>query len=74
MSEKLCGHDFDDAAWIEVNGNMFVREHTCRMEERDLDGTPVGDTVCGDGFCSRCWGIIDFEDKFCKHCGARRDE
>lgn len=25
-----CGvHDFDNADWVEVDGNMFVRERTC---------------------------------------------
>lgn len=49
-------------------------ERTCRIEEFDLDGNPVGETVFGDGFCSSCWGIIDFEDKFCRWCGAMMEE
>ena len=49
-------------------------ERTCRIEEFDLDGNPVGETVFGDGFCSSCWGIIDFEDKFCRWCGASMEE
>lgn len=71
--DGFCGHDFDEAAWVEIDNNMFVRERTCRIEEVDLDGNPVGGTVFGDGFCSQCWGIVEVEDKFCRHCGARME-
>lgn len=46
-------------------------ERMCCMEDRDQDGFEVPSGVCGDGFCSECWGIIAVEDKFCCHCGAR---
>ncbi|GAA6488442.1 hypothetical protein [Gordonibacter urolithinfaciens] len=49
----------------------YVRERTCTMEDCDQDGYMVPESLCGDGFCSQCWGIIDVEDKFCRHCGAR---
>ena len=46
-------------------------ERTCHIEELDEDGYPVPDSVCGDGFCGACQGIIDIEDPHCKHCGAK---
>lgn len=49
----------------------YVPERMCCMEDRDQDGFEVPSGVCGDGFCSECWGIIAVEDKFCCHCGAR---
>lgn len=56
------------------DGNGYMRyllERTCYLEELDSDGYPVPQSVYGDGYCGYCDGIIDFEDKYCKHCGAK---
>lgn len=49
----------------------FFPERTCSFEEFDQDDYPVLDSVCGDGFCGACWGVIEAEDSHCKHCGAK---
>lgn len=41
------------------------------LDELDEDNCPVPDNVCGDGFCSACSGIIDVEDRYCRHCGVK---
>lgn len=62
------GLNADFWQWLEAREH---KERTCRFEEFDQDGYPVPDSVCGDGYCSECWCVIDFEDKYCKHCGAK---
>lgn len=41
------------------------------MNDRDVEGYTVPDSICGDGFCSECDGIIEVEDRYCPHCGAK---
>ena len=49
----------------------YTLERTCYMNDRDVEGYTVPDSICGDGFCSECDGIIDVEDRYCPDCGAR---
>lgn len=46
-------------------------ERTCYMNEYDVEGYTVPESICGDGFCSECDGIIAVEDRYCRHCGAK---
>lgn len=46
-------------------------ERTCYMNEYDAEGYTVPESICGDGYCSECNGIIAVEDRYCPHCGAK---
>lgn len=46
-------------------------ERTCYMNEYDVEGYTVPESICGDGFCSGCDGVIAVEDRYCPHCGAK---
>lgn len=56
--------------------DMWLKEHeyrerTCYMNDCDAEGYTVPESIWGDGFCSACDGIIDVEDRYCRHCGAK---
>lgn len=38
--DGTCGCDFDKAAWVEVDDNMFVRSRTCEMRQ-EHDGSDL---------------------------------
>lgn len=69
--DGFCGHDFDEAAWVEIDNNMFVRERTCRLVCDDTSEDelwPAYDytcTACGDGYFG-CGGYA-----YCPRCGAK---
>ncbi|TNU89020.1 hypothetical protein FIC87_12535 [Eggerthella lenta] len=63
-------HDFDDAAWVEIDGNVFVRERTCRPVRHE------GRKSNGWWTCSECGARINGHplsnpDKYCGRCGAK---
>ncbi len=76
IADAMQGIPFADVATPVNEYGAFLGAHeyterTCHIEELDEDGYPVPDSVCGDGFCGACQGIIDIEDAHCKHCGAK---
>lgn len=51
--DDFFGNDFDEAAWVEVDGNMFVRERTCQL-------------VCDDASCYEMYPAYKYT---CTACG-----
>lgn len=82
--DGTCGCDFDKAAWVEVDDNMFVRSRTCEMrQEHDGSDPRYGDYVnlyacseCGEETAMLVAINEDAETewikpKFCGNCGAK---
>lgn len=62
-------HDFDKAAWVEVDDNMFVRERTCRDDGAGVFRCDACGAFAERGAVMDCCAAIPIS--YCPNCGAK---
>ena len=67
--DGTCGCDFDKAAWVEVDDNMFVRERTCRDDGAGVFRCDACGAFAARGAVMDCCAAIPI--RYCPNCGAK---